>query len=192
MKKLLIIIFFILISLTSLTHSYAYWSSSVNGAETNTWTQILIGSWLSDIIIPDDWNLNIWEDEDDINHIIPEGQLFTYDTHIYISLGGYNPEYHGLPGEPNLLWAFVSTELEWRPNTNYRVNSVVVRDGRYFIANILFNTSDWFINDPLTNSGHSWSEWREIEPISESYFNTFQGTNLIDYATPDFNFVIYK
>lgn len=171
----------------------AYWSDGVVGDFKQALISITIGEWG----FPqggefDGWNLNIWEEEDTLNQNVPTGQLFSYGDFIYISLdSGYNPFYHGMPGEPNTQWAFVSTELNWRPNMNYRVNSVVVRDGRYFIANIDHNVNDWFINDPLTHNGR-WAEWREIEPINEIHFETIQGTSLIDYASPNWDYIIYK
>ena len=38
------------------------------------------------------------------------------------------------------------------PNVNYRVGSVVARNGRYFIANPAYNDVDWFVGDPLSST----------------------------------------
>lgn len=153
---------------------------------------ISIGNWDSNttITIPG-FNIDEWIKNDTLDQLIEEGQYFSYNGYIYISNGSYNPAYNGLPEQGSNYWAYVSTELEWRPNTNYRPNSVVIRDDRYFIANIEFNTDNWFIDDPLTNNGR-WKPWREIEPISNENFSMIEEFNIINYADPDFNYIIYK
>jgi hypothetical protein len=169
-KKLIIValIFIIILNILNM-QVYAYWDTYYTSKD----IQVLIGDWVWDQkIIPDEWNLNIWEDEGNLNQTIPENQLFSYNGLLYVVRDGeeYNPHWHGLPGNGGNQWAYVSLELEWRPNMNYRVNSVVIRDGRWFIANPNYNSADWFVNDPLSKSGTQWSEWREIEPLDESYF----------------------
>lgn len=192
MKKLLITILIICFIGTS-SPAQAYWVGTLLHTDTETNTDVFIGEWqylenMWDI----DYNLNIWEEEETLNQRIPEGVVFSYDNLLYTVREGeeYNPHWHGVPSSSN-KWAFVSLELEWRANTNYRTNSVVVRDGRYFIANHNFNDDDWFINDPLIKSGHAWSEWREIEPLLESDFGYIEGTTLIDYRMSP-NEVVYK
>lgn len=174
MSKILatILAVFIFISFFLSTNVYAYW----NNLEITHTVTAQIGVW-DYKIIPDEWNLNIWEAEGNLNRIIPENQLFSYNGLLYVVRDGeeYNPHWHGLPGEPNTQWAYVSLELEWRPNMNYRTFSVVVREGRYFIANPAYN-DDWFVGDPLNSANKAWSEWREIEPLPESYFGF-----LLDY-----------
>lgn len=191
MKKL--ITTFILLSLTLSLPIKAYWVQGISPATETTEVSVGIGEWqylenMWDI----DYNLNIWEEEGTLNQQIPKGVIFSYDNLLYTVREGeeYNPHWHGVPSSSN-RWAFVSLELEWRANTNYRTNSVVVRDGRYFIANHNFNDDDWFINDPLIKSGHAWSEWREIEPLLESDFGYIEGTTLIDYRMNP-NEVVYK
>ena len=73
---------------------YAYW----NNLEITYTVTAQIGVW-DYKIIPDRWNLNIWEDEDNLNRTIPINQLFSYQGDLYISINknGYNPQYHGLP-----------------------------------------------------------------------------------------------
>lgn len=177
-------IFLLLIFLVSLSASttYGYWVGGFLPSGNNSSNLISIGSWI-DEPWKEDYNLNIWENEDDLNHYIPQGVIFSYDGLLYIVRQGenYNPHYHGLPGKPSAVWAVISLDLDWIANTNYRVNSVVVRNGKWYIANYEYNTSDWFVNDPSLKSGGQWSEWREIEPLAISYFGYLQGTNLLDY-----------
>lgn len=194
MRLILVLVILQSFAVILAARTHAYWSDIIFSQTKTAQIIITIGEWLSPDgpIVLDGWNLNIWEEEDTLNQNVPEEQMFTYDGNIYISInGGYNPFYHGMPGEPNTQWAFVATGLDWKPNMNYRVHSVVIRDGRYFIANILYNSTDWFVNDPLTNNG-LWKEWREIEPISQEHFGLLQDTNLIDYASPDWDYIIYK
>jgi hypothetical protein len=80
-----------------------------------------------------------------------------------------------------LRLAKVALDLDWQPNSNYRVNSVVVRDSRWFIANYKYDTNDWFITDPLDSPNTEYSPWREIEPVSIEEFNYIEGTTLRDY-----------
>lgn len=194
MRLILVLVILQSFAVILAARTYAYWADTIFSETKTAQVIISIGEWLfpDEPVVPDDWNLNIWEEEETLNQNVPEDQIFTHDGYIYISTnGGYNPYYHGMPGEPNTQWAFVATALEWEPNMNYRVHSVVTRDGRYFIANINYNSHDWFINDPLTNNG-LWGEWREIEPISQEHFGLLQDTNLIDYASPDWDYIIYK
>lgn len=68
------------------------------------------------------------------------------------------------------------------PNVNYRVGSVVARNGRYFIANPAYNDVDWFVGDPLSSTNKPWSEWREIQPLPDSYFGYIENyPTLRDY-----------
>lgn len=173
----------------------AYWGLDMQNVENVKNISFSIGSWAhqSDTTPWDNWNLNVWQDENILNQTIPDGQLFTYNGTLYISIDSdYNPFYHGLPDVNPIPWAYVATDLHWRPGTNYRVNSVVIREGRYFIANSNYTTDDWFVNDPIDFHGHLWSEWREIEPISEEHFNYFIDTNIRDFANPNWNYIIYK
>lgn len=173
------------------TNTFAYWATGINNL--NNYQQIVlqIGEW-SGSIVPDAWNLNIWENENTLNQTVPINQLFSYDGFLYIGATkkGYTPIWHGLPANGSNQWAYFAIELEWRPNVNYRTNSVVLRDGRYFIANYR-NNRDWFINDPLTHSGHTWSEWREIEPISINNFGILDDYGIPDFSNPDWNYIIY-
>lgn len=186
----------LILTLGFIPKTFAYWAENLIEAEETFFASVSIGEWITSYIpeILEDWNLNEWEDTNTLNQSIPEGQLFTYDGELYISIDeDYNPYYHGVPGPGNSVpWAYVSTSLNWQSGTNYRVNSVVVRNGRYFIANSNYNSTDWFVNDPLQHHGYTWSEWREIYSIDESRFDYFPGTTIIDYASPDFNYVIYK
>lgn len=149
-----------------------------------------IGNWGSiydDILSLDELS------EDELNITIPENTMFIYQGFLYLTRpnSNYNPEYHGLPGgssSPN--WAVWSIELQWRPNSNYRTNSVVIRNGRYFIANSNYN-QDWFVGDPLNSGNDSWAEWREIEPVSEDMFDYFYDTQIKDYRLHP-NQVVYK
>lgn len=177
-----------LLAITSIFcfRTYSYWDINT----TTIRTELKIGS----INYINTLNLNIWEDNNILNQEVPVDTIFSYNNDLYIVRAGetYNPHYHGLPGEGGNQWAYVALELEWKPNMNYRTNSVVIRSGRYFIANSAYNTDDWFVNDPLTKHGKPWSEWREIEPIDESHFGNLPNSNLKDYANPDFNYIIYK
>src|SRR5690606_32635154 len=98
-----------------------------------------IGNWGSiydDILSLDELS------EDELNITIPENTMFIYQGFLYLTRpnSNYNPEYHGLPeGSSSPKWAVWSIELQWRPNSNYRINSIVIRNGRYFIANSNYN-----------------------------------------------------
>lgn len=164
----IILLMFALI--VSVYQTHAFWDNNQQ-IKSNI---ILLGNWESPIEqLTDGYIIDIWIEEDNLNQTIPENQLFSYNGLLYVVRDGeeYNPQWHGLPGNGGNQWAYVSIELEWRPNVNYRVNSVVIRDGRWFIANPNYNSADWFVNDPLSKSGTQWSEWREIEPLEESYFD---------------------
>lgn len=194
--KLFITTFFLLNIWVVVSYSqvYAYWGV-VSAGETTENIRIQIGTWdFFDDPWNSDYNLNIWEDEGILNQYIPEDVVFSYNGNLYIKMPGvvYNPHYHGLPGMPNSRWAAVSIDLEWRSDTNYRVNSVVIRSGKYYIANSGFNTRDWFVSDPANTLNLPWSEWREIYPIAEEHFAYFDGTDLRDFAAPDMNYIIYK
>lgn len=192
-KRLILILLFCIVALSN--NAFAYWGS-IESEGTTINNFLLIGTWGN--TVPDEWNLNILEDNNELNLYIPEGQIFSYDNLLYISISdNYNPEYNGLPGENRTRWALVALGLDWIENSNYRVNSVVriydeFRDEyRYFIANSNWNNNDWFIHNPLTHSGNEWSEWREISPIEETDFGWLDGYNLRDFAAPDWNKVIY-
>lgn len=184
---LLVIALFIISNRTT----YSYWSSNQGPSIGILNMSMAVGSWgIYDEL--DSFNLNIWEDEDNLNQVVPNNQLFTYDGIIYVSNAkhGYIPEYHGLPGSGGNQWAYFALGLDWIPNVNYRTNSVVIREGRYFIANSAYN-DDWFVGDPLNSTNKPWSEWREILPISNSNFSLFEDTGLVDYANPDFDYIFY-
>src|SRR5690554_6245212 len=144
-----IIIVLLLVFLVSLNTSttYAYWNS-FNSPNTIKTSYIGIGSW---VVLPweEDYNLNVWVEEDTLDQVIPDDVIFVYNGLLYTTREGqqYNPEYHGLPGGPDApRWAIIALELEWIPYSNYRVNSVVTRNGKYYIANIQYNANDWFVN----------------------------------------------
>lgn len=161
----IILLMFALI--VSVYQTHAFWDSTQQ-IKSNI---ILLGNWESPIEqLTDGYIIDIWIEEDVLNQTIPVNQLFAYQGNLYIAIDEYNPQWHGLPGNGINQWAYIALGLEWQPNMNYRVNSVVIRDGRWFIANPNYNSSDWFVNDPLSKSGTQWSEWREIEPLDESYF----------------------
>lgn len=177
MKRIISLYIILIISLVSPV-AYAYWTSNILESNTVINPTITIGTWFN--ILDEGFNLNIWQDEGILNQVIPNNQIFSYNNLLYVVREGetYNPHYHGLPGSGSNQWAYVSLELEWKPNMNYRTNAIVVRDGRYFIANHVYN-NDWFVNDPLSSTNQPWSEWREIQPVYE--FNYLEGTNLPDY-----------
>lgn len=131
---------------------------------------------------------NLWK-ENQINTFIPNNTIFSYNNILYIvnPNTAYNPQYHGLPGQSIIRWATIALELEWKPNTNYRNNSVVTRYGKYYITNTNYN-DNWFIGDPAVNQ----KEWLEIELIAETNFGFLLDTTLRDYSNPDFNFIVYK
>lgn len=191
MRKFLILIY--LIFLIS-PKAYSYWNSSENEYKGNY--TILLGAWT---IMPDNSiDLNIWEDREVLNQVVPNDTIFTYDAgdgrgklfYMVRPKQTYNPYYHGLPGSGSNLWVAFSLGLEWMPNLNYRTNSIIIRDGRYFIANSAYN-NNWFVGDPLNSANLPWSEWREIEPISEESFSFIPDTNIRDYANPNWQYIIY-
>ncbi len=199
MKRFALYLFTIITFIICLSGvTYAFWDTDSLNNSSLPPKSITIGDWnYQEETTPpiyDDYDLDIWVEEENINQVVPEGQIFKFEDDLYISTSPeYNPAYHGLPDSNNPpLWAFVSIELEWQANKNYRVNSVVTANGRYFIANSAYTTSNWFVNSPLTHSGNPWSEWREIEPISEEHFPFFENSNIRDYANPDWNYIIYK
>jgi hypothetical protein len=171
-KKISIVALLFIIMLNILNmRVYAYWDTHYASKD----IQVVVGNWTWDTpqpYIPSGYVIDIWIEENNINRWIPLGQLFSYQNKLYISIdkGGYNPQYHGLPQNGSNQWAYVSIELEWMPNTNYRVGAVVIRNGRYFIANPAYNDVDWFVGDPLNSNNKPWSEWREIQPLPDSYF----------------------
>lgn len=192
MRIFKIIVLLVLTSLAINTSTLAYWAGLVE-VDTLKQVNINIGSWLN-TSWEVDYNLNIWEDNNVLNQQVPEGIIFSYNNLLYTVREGenYNPQWHGLPGQVNSRWAMVALDLDWKPNSNYRVNSVVVRDSRWFIANYKHNTDDWFITDPLDSLNTEYSHWREIEPIAETNFGFLLDTTLRDYSNPDFNFIVYK
>ena len=166
---------------------------AINNASTIEEVDILLGQAELDVLyqrilesdpIPG-FNLNTWEEEGALQQDLPEGQIFTYDTHIYKVKATYNPQHHGLPGTTNLTWAFYSLELDWQPSTNYDDNQVV-RDGatgKYYIS----IAGEWntFTLDK------TWA-WQEIEPIADEYFGFFPGTNVRDYTTANQSVIVPK
>lgn len=177
-----------------ISSTYAFWAGSILPNLKQESVIIQIGEWQKELPPWEgDYNLNIWEEEDDLNQVVPEDVIFSYNGLLYTVNDGneYNPKYHGLPGNPDARWALVAIELEWIPNVNYRVNSIVTRNGKWYIANHQYNTNNWFVNDPATNSGEYWKEWREIEPLTEDDFDYFEGTTLKDYRMNP-NDVTYK
>ncbi len=192
-KRAIVIILLVFLVVLNTSVTFAYWASSITAGSSSKSPTITIGEWLEEEPWENEYNLNIWEEEGQLNQYVPQDTVFSYDGNLYIvnSPMNYNPYYHGLPGQTFVRWAFVAVELEWQPNVNYRVNSVVIRNGKWYIANYRYNTWNWFVNDPATHSGSQWSEWREIEPLPMDYFDYLLDTNLLDYrANP--NDVTYK
>lgn len=190
LRKLNLVIIVGLLSLLLINNNtiYAYWNSVETSPAFDSCT-IIIGEWEIDVPTWDStWNLNLWT-EDQLNTYIPHNIIFSYNGILYIVNPNteYNPHYHGLPGQPSNRWATIAIELEWKPNTNYRNNSVVTRYGKYYITNTNYN-DNWFIDDPAVNR----EEWLEIEPIAETNFGFLLDTTLRDYSNPDFNFIVYK
>ena len=186
-----VIVFNLLIMsvIVGVSSTYAFWADSILSSFKQDSLTILIGSWQREL---PSWevvyNLDIWEEEGTLDQVVPKDVIFSYKGLLYtvnddaVNDGNeYIPKYHGLPGDPKARWALVAIELEWIPNVNYRVNSIVTRNGKWYIANYQFNAKNWFTNDPETHSGETWSEWREIEPLTEDNFKYFEGTNLKDY-----------
>lgn len=186
MKKIIILLILVL----SIQPAYTYWTSDISVSDITSGATIQIGVWSWDVT--DGFNLNIWEDEEILNQYIPLDTLFSYEGILYIVRDGesYNPYYHGLPGEGRNQWAYVSLELEWADNMNYRTNSVVIRNGVWYIANSAYN-DDWFVNDPLNSKNKSWSEWRKIEPLLESYFGYLPNYPGVKDYRANINDVIY-
>lgn len=190
LRKLNLVIIVGLLSLLLINNNtiYAYWNS-VETSPTFDSSTIIIGEWEIDVPTWDStWNLNLWT-EDQLNTYIPHNTIFSYNGILYIVNPNteYNPRYNGLPGQSGNNWATIAIELEWKPNTNYRNNSVVTRYGKYYITNTNYN-NNWFIDDPAVNR----NEWLEIEPIAETNFGFLLDTTLRDYSNPDFNFIVYK
>lgn len=127
--------------------------------------------------------------DEELTQPIPDDTLFMYQDRLYIKRPSeiYIPRWHGMPGEPDSIWAMFALDLEWIPNTNYRNNSVVIRNNKYYITNTSHN-NNWFITDPETDRSH----WLEIEPISEEHFGYLEGTSLRDYSKPDWDYIIHK
>lgn len=192
-KRAIVIILLVFLIVLNTSVTFAYWESSITAGSSSKSPTITIGEWLEEEPWENEYNLNIWEEEGRLNQYVPQDTVFSYDGNLYIvnSSMNYNPYYHGLPGQENTHWAFVAVELEWQPNVNYRVNSVVIRNGKWYIANYRYNTVNWFVNDPATHSGNPWAEWREIEPLLMDYFGYLLDTNLLDYRA-DPNDVTYK
>jgi hypothetical protein len=192
-KRAIVIILLVFLIVLNTSVTFAYWESSITAGSSSKSPTITIGEWLEEEPWENEYNLNIWEEEGRLNQYVPQDTVFSYDGNLYIvnSSMNYNPYYHGLPGQTFAQWAFVAVELEWQPNVNYRVNSVVIRNGKWYIANYRYNTGNWFVNDPATHSGNPWAEWREIEPLLMDYFGYLLDTNLLDYRA-DPNDVTYK
>lgn len=127
--------------------------------------------------------------EEELKQPIPDDTLFMYQGKLYIKRPSetYIPWWNGMPGERNNVWAMFALDLEWIPNTNYRNNSVVTKNGKYYITNTSHN-NNWFIADPETDGSH----WLKIEPISEEHFGYLEGTSLRDYSKPDWDHIDYK
>lgn len=194
LQRVLVFNLLIMSVIVGVSSTYAFWADGIFSSFKQDSLTILIGSWQRELPSWEgDYNLNIWEEEDNLNQVVPEDVIFSYNGLLYTVNDGneYNPKYHGLPGDPNARWALVAIELEWILNVNYRVNSIVTRNGKWYIANYEYNKTNWFINDPETHSVDEWSEWREIEPLTEDDFDYFEGTNLKDYRM-DPNDVTYK
>lgn len=166
---------------------YAYWNS-VENSPTFDSSIIIIGEWgnIYDGIMQLDSMT-----EEELNQTIPDNTLFMYQGRLYIKRPSaiYVPAWQGMPGEPSTVWAVFALDLEWMPNTNYRNDSVVTKDGKYYIANT--NYHSWFTTDPA-DSKTEWDPWLEIEPISEEYFDYLEGTSLRDYSKPDWDYIVYK
>lgn len=192
----ILVLLTLLLSFSLIPSALGYWSSDVSGSYKNQDTGLIyIGEWKLNSW-ETDYNLNEWEKNGELNQVVPKDTVFSYDGLLYIVrpdlTGEYVPEWHGLPGE-NSIWAMFALDLEWKPHTNYRVYSVVVRDGRWFIANNKYDSNGWFTNDPLTHSGAEWSQWREIEPLTENDFDYLDiAPSLRDYRKINNEGIIYK
>lgn len=187
LKKLnqitLVILLIVNISLISLCKVYAFtYNDNIN---VNLIIQIAEGNW----DVNDEGIINLNElSSQELKQPIPDNTLLRYNGLLYIKRPGatYIPAWHGMPGQPSAKWAVFALELEWIPNTNYRNNSVVTRNGKFYITNINFN-NNWFIGDPATNR----NEWLEINPVSISSFPFFEGTNYRDFRL-DYSEVNFK
>ena len=192
LNKIYLTVLFLIFSILILQNNvHAYWGTPNTQSSTNN-SVIQIGEWIFETIYDDILSLDELS-EDELNITIPENTMFIYQGFLYLTRpnSNYNPEYHGLPdGSSSPIWAVWSIELQWKPNTNYRTHSIVIRNGRYFIANSNYN-QDWFVGDPLDSENNSWAEWREIEPVSEDMFDYFYDTQIKDYRLNP-NQVIYK
>jgi hypothetical protein len=190
LRKLNLVIIVGLLSLLLINNNtiYAYWNSVETSLAFDSIT-ITIGEWGN--IYDDIMQLDSMTEEE-LKQPIPDDTLFMYQGKLYIKRPSetYIPFWHGMPGEPSSRWAVFALNLEWIPNTNYRNNSVVIRNGKYYITNTNHN-NNWFIEDPA-DSKTQWDPWLEIEPISEEHFGYLEGTSLRDYSNPDFNFIVYK
>lgn len=180
-----IIVIMTILNLLSLKDIKGYWEK-VTVTTSMIQNQIEAGDWL-DYTWDSDFNLDIWEEEDDLNHNLPSNQIFTYKGRHYITTDNsiYNPKHHGVPG-PKSLWAFYSLDFDWAPNSRYEIRAVVIRNGRYFIAN-----QSWVIDDPLVNNG-LYKQWREIQPVSQEMFKFIPNTILRDYTSLSPSQIIYK
>lgn len=202
LRKILIIVSFLTVYavIFSISDSSAYWIDSVTTPEEEVISmEIQIGEWDFDDggkgpSEPepqpyDGYILDEWIDSGELDRVIEDGQMFSYGENLYISTSNYNPAYHGLPGEPNTEWAFVALQLEREPGHNYRLNAVVIRNGKWYITK---TSGTWFVDDPL-NSKDPWDTWREIMPLSEDVFGIFPNSTIKDYTLSNRDgVVIYK
>lgn len=182
MKKiinLLLLITLYIIGINSIANVYAYWGGILNYPTSiqNTITiQIGNGFWTNIYDgIPIIEEMTIEEEKE----VYEPGTLLLHEGYLYMVRENYQPYWHGLPDQ-YIPWAVFSLNLEWRSGTNYRTNSIVAVNGRWFIANYVYST-DWYTNSPLIYSGAPHSEWREIEPVDENDFGLLPGTNIKDY-----------
>lgn len=201
LRKILIIISFLTVYavIFCITDSHAYWVDSITFPnEESASLEIQIGEWdfddgsdksPKDPQPYDGFDLNEWVEEDNLNRIIPVGQMVKYQERLYIVVAeNYNPLWHPLPGTPGSHWVSVPLDLDWEPNNNYRINSVVVREGRWFITK---DNGSWFVDDPI-DSKELWDSWWEIDPLSEDDFGYFPDSTIKDYTISDRSKVKYK
>ena len=95
--------------IVGVSSTYAFWADGILSSFKQDSLTILIGSWKRELPSWEvDYNLNIWEEEGTLNQVVPEDVIFSYNGLLYIVNEDiikkgetYNPQYHGLPGEPD-------------------------------------------------------------------------------------------
>lgn len=191
LRKILIIVSFLTVYavIFSISDSSAYWIDSVTTPEEEVISmEIQIGEWDFDDdgkgppeLEPqpyDDYNLNEWIENNALNQTVEAGIFIIYNDKLHLTIASYNPQSNGLPGEPSSTWAVLAISLEWNEGSNYRENSVITKEGRWFIGR---PGQSWLVDDPL--GPNSWA-WMEIMPLSEDDFKDFPNSTIRDYTKP--------